>query len=488
MFIKKSAFFVMSLALLSSTSAFAQQAISDTAIDRATQSSSSYEDSPLQVRGQKGDMIDCPSVSYADLLSKPDNIDLNYCYAISKIKSGDYKSAVSTLERVLILAPYRYDVRMAYASALYKLGALNESKLELEKIKSRPLSDNSERAVDSFIAKIDKKQTTTRHAVTLSVGAHYDSNRNAAPENDTVLISGNPLLLTDDQNKEDDDIGIIGSVRYDIEHDFGALRQHTALASFTYYHDDQVTRDELDLGSFSASAGAKFDLGGAHLTALINHANLQLSKQKFFNSTGGNLRLDKSLHRGAYKAPIKLWGSLGYAHDEYGNISENSTLRERTGNRKEAKFGGSFFLAPKHNLTLEGAVTRKDAKVDFQAYHSYMGRIGHRWALNNGQYLLSNLNYGRRNYDGSDAFVTGDAGRDREEKPLSVNTNYIVPVAYALSKTDWMIEDIKAYQHPVFQNMNMSFMAEYFNQNSDISNYDYENIKGQFLVTKRIEF
>lgn len=486
----KKSLFTLSLAVgltLFNSSSFAQQAISDSAVDQAT-SSQSASVSDIQIKSNRGGSVYCPDVSFQDVMNKPNDVDLNHCYALSKVQQGDYKVAASTLERVLMIAPQRHDIRLTYSSVLYRLGAMDESKAQLEQIKALPLSNAQRARIDDYVSQIEDKQRTTRQTVTLGLGMHYDTNRNAAPENDTVLISGNPFVLTGDENLEDEDLGLIGSVGYRVEHDFGRMLEHTALASVSYYHDDQVNRDELDLGALNASVGAKFGLKHFDLTALANYANLQLSKEKFYQSTGGILRLDKVFHRGATRPAVKGWASVGYAFDDYGNISENSTLRERTGHRKDARIGASMWVAPRHRLSLEAAMTNKDARVDFQTYDYYFANLNHIWALNYGQFISTTVSYGEREYDASDAFVTGDSTIKREEEPFTLKSMYSVPVAYLVSKTNWEINGREAYKNMVFDKMNLSVGAEYFNQNSNISNYDYENVKARFLLTKRIEF
>jgi len=62
---------------------------------------------------------DCPPVSYADVLTKPDDTALIVCFARGQINNGNVTGAVATLERILLIAPDAANVRYLYAIALY---------------------------------------------------------------------------------------------------------------------------------------------------------------------------------------------------------------------------------------------------------------------------------------------------------------------------------------------------------------------------------
>lgn len=61
-------------------------------------------------------------MTFDQILKAPDDIQLNYCFAIQQITAKSYKSVLPTLERVLLLAPARNDVRFLYALVQYRLG------------------------------------------------------------------------------------------------------------------------------------------------------------------------------------------------------------------------------------------------------------------------------------------------------------------------------------------------------------------------------
>ena len=123
----------------------------------------------------------------------------------------------------------------------------------------------------------------------------------------------------------------------------------------------------------------------------------------------------------------------------------------------------------------------KEGRVNFQSYNNWNATVAHLWSLGGNQFLSSELSYGYRGYKGSDSFVTGNGDRDRDERPLRFRTTYTMPVARVIDFGD-------ISKSSLFNNFNLSVTGEYTYQNSNISNYDYDNLRGQVLLTKRYEF
>ena len=57
-------------------------------------------------------------IPFKQVLSAPDNVQLNIDYARQQIAAGDLKEAGATLERILLLNPTLYDVRVLYGLVL----------------------------------------------------------------------------------------------------------------------------------------------------------------------------------------------------------------------------------------------------------------------------------------------------------------------------------------------------------------------------------
>lgn len=428
----------------------------------------------------------CPPVTYAQILKAPDDERLNYCYIDQKIKQQDYKAALPALERLLALSPERDDIRLVYASTLKQLGMDDLAAAEINQVKENKAK--MEKA-NNHMRLSEKQKDRLRRAFTFALGMQYDSNRNAGPDSNSYLVNGNVFSNISAQSKEDDDFSYIGLGRYDIAYDVGEKLNHTIFANVTYYKNDQISRDELDLDSFTGDAGMRFQLNdGLWFSTIANYANMDLSKEKFYQSSGATLRLDHRHYPEGSKLPLDLWASTKWSYESYGNITENPTLRDRRGHKFQTELGSIMRASNKHAFTAKIGYTRANAKVNYQEYDFWNAELGHFWDLDKGKYLRTTIAYGQREYDASDPLVTGNSSRKREDKPLRFNMTYNVPVANILDASGLSFSDKKAADIPFFDKLDISFSGEYLHQDANITNYEYDNVRGQILITKRYEF
>ena len=95
-------------------------------------------------------------VTYQQILANPDDLKLNLEYARQAVASGRLQEAASALERLLLHRPNWDAVRLFYALVLYRLGNLDGSKRELEKLEGRGLSAKQEADRVKYLALINK--------------------------------------------------------------------------------------------------------------------------------------------------------------------------------------------------------------------------------------------------------------------------------------------------------------------------------------------
>lgn len=434
---------------------------------------------------------DCPNVSFAQILADPDNALLNGCYAIQQIERGDLQGAAATLERVLIVQPGQAEVRLLYAIVLYRLENLIEAEREFRAVQALPLRPDDARRIQGYLDRIAKRRQRTTHTVTVSLGGHYDSNRNAAPRGEEALVLGVPTDLTLEADRANDDTAVMGLVRYEIDHDLGQPREHRAIGSLTLFQDDQTERDELDLQSLLLNGGFVFDLpDGWSITPTGAYSAMTLSRERFYTSYGGAVRIDKRVRRPGRQAPLDLWVSLGKVRERFRNISENRSLADRDGTRVDALVGMGMWLAPAHRLSLEASQTYKEAQRRYQGYRFWKGAVRHTWLLGDGRFLASSASYGVRLYRAPDPLVTAAAApQRRREHPLRLRTTIGAPAGGLLDAMGYAVKgETTGAVRDFLDDVMVTATAEYLKQQSNIRNYDYDNLRGQFLVTKRYEF
>jgi tetratricopeptide (TPR) repeat protein len=434
---------------------------------------------------------DCPPVSYADILANPDNPALNACYAVQQVERGDLTGAAATLERVLLLRPAQADIRLLYAIVLYRLDTLEEAQAEFRAVQRLDLPPEDEARIARYLDRIEKQLQRTVQTVTVSFGGHYDTNRNAAPRGEEVEALGTTFPLNQESSRAEDDTAVIGSATYNVRHDLGMQRENYALGSFTYYQDEQTERDELDLQAVFADGGFAFDLPGAiTLTPKAHYSNMRLSREKFYTSYGATLRVDKQVRRPERAAPLDLWLEVGRTRESFRNVTENQTLIARDGMRTDGALGLGLWLSPRHRLSFEGSQSYKDAQQLHQSYRFWRARIRHSWYLSDGAFLDSTASYGVRLYRAPDTTVTGTAApRRRREHPLRLRMTYGMPAGVLVDRLGYQVRgEATGAVRDFLEDVTATATLEYLSQQSNIRNYEYDNLRAQMLLTKRFEF
>jgi len=433
---------------------------------------------------------DCPPVTYADVLRAPDDPTINICYAVAKIQSGDLPGAAATLERILILQPNQTEVRLLYALTLYRMEAYQDAAAAFEAVRATDLSPEDDARVAAYLARIDKQLQTTRHTVSVSLGGHYDTNRNAAPRGEESLVAGAVTPISAESSRVNDDTAVLGVVSYDIRHDLGLPRNHAALGSVTYYQDDQTERDELDLQAVFVEGGFEFDAAyGLTVTPMLRYSNMRLSREKFFTGMEGSVRVDAAVNEPGREAPIDLWAEVSHAREAFQNIDENRSLAERDGMRTELAAGLGYWLSPRHRLAATGLFGYKTAERRYLAHHVFSAGLDHTWLLGEGAFLLNHVSYAARLYQTPDSAVTGGSPQRRREHPLRLRVTYGAPAGLLLDRLGYQVKgEATGAVRDFLDDVTASVSAEYLKQQSNIRNYEYENLRGQVLLTKRYEF
>ena len=93
-------------------------------------------------------------VTFDEVLRDPDNVDLNYAYALTLIRQGDLLGALSTLERILLRNPNIPRVRLLYAIVLYRLNAVDEASRELDNVLKLQMDGGLRRELEYYRSEV----------------------------------------------------------------------------------------------------------------------------------------------------------------------------------------------------------------------------------------------------------------------------------------------------------------------------------------------
>jgi len=401
------------------------------------------------------------------VLKDPDNVELNYAFALTQIRQGDLLGALSTLERILLRNPNIPRVRLVYAVVLYRLNAVAEAERELDTVLKLQMDDGLRRELEYYRSQISRAKRKTKFTAIVRFGWNYDSNRNAAPITRALISSGARTALP--QEAESHSLETIA--RLDVEHDLGFQRRHKLIASATGLYDLSLRSDQFTLGAVDVRGGVALDLAPQELRIQPHFRWAHLEKDTVLQAYGGSVRFDWPTRQNLH---FFVQGSGEYQVFNATDRSDSSRLR--TGAEWRGGVGARWVIVPEHRVTLTATGIRKEARADFYDYTGAQVGLEHGWLLGRGMFLLTNVTWEGDWYDAADPNINGTK---REDNILRVRTVFGIPFA---TLTGW-----DTAPRP-WRDIGISVGFEYTRAFSNIDNYRYHNYRVMGALTKRFDF
>ncbi|MEM6972665.1 MAG: hypothetical protein AAF577_07650 [Pseudomonadota bacterium] len=145
---------------------------------------------------------------FAQLLERPDDLDLMFAYARVSIELRDYEAAIATLERMLVFRQDLDNVRLELAVAYFALGSYEIAKIYFEQVRaSDQLEPEDIARIDQFLSAIAARTERSAFSAVANIGITFASNANLAPTDSSVTIGGVPGFELASEDQEQSDFG-----------------------------------------------------------------------------------------------------------------------------------------------------------------------------------------------------------------------------------------------------------------------------------------
>lgn len=419
-------------------------------------------------------LLEGKDVTFEQVLADPDNVELNLRFAKTQIRKGDVKGAQGTLERILLIAPQRADVRLLYAIVLFRLDNMVEAQREIEAVMSQDMPSTLRRQLEGYLSRIKQRQKPTQFSLLLSLGFQYDWNRNGGPgsgELETIL--GRAPVGELSKRRRDHSIATFG--KFSVVHDLGFQALHKVFANVAYYRGDQLTFDDLTVDSISGQVGGIIDLNPVTVTSFFERRQLLLSNEPFINGTSGNVRVDYR-----YSAPVNFYARFRFESQRYYGIDESPTSHLRTGPEFQTAIGAGIILGADMRLNVEYMRGRKDARTEFQSYFTDQISVDHTWLLGGGSFLLSHFDWRLDNYDTFDPLVSFKTRRDSQFRGRLTLGAPIQTIVAPLGLEESLPQ--------IMDGVTLSVTGELYRATSNITNFQYWNRRVGVNISKRFDF
>lgn len=401
-------------------------------------------------------------VTYEQVMEHPDDISLNYRYALSQVRKGNLRSAAATLERILMVDPELPKVRLVYAVVLFRLDNLDDAERELQVLKPQKMPPKLRREIEDYLAQIHHRRRRTHLDILVGAGLDFDDNRNAAPASGQRLFFDTPITLNSNSTRKSDVAKtMLGSLA--LKHTLGYQAGHMLFLDYNYYRAEQTNQRIFNLQNHSADAGFTYR-GWADITPSFEFNHLLLTQTTYLRSRGGRLRIERKV--------IPRFGTFlesAYTRQEYNRTLVVVTGDERTGDKWEGTGGVNYVLTPTMGILASYTHINQGAAQKFDAYQRESFTLSHSWLLGKGQFLLSTAIINIDRYEQPELVVSKN---NRKDNTYRARATYGVPLGFA-SKS--------------LQNLIWLFTYEYYHADSSLLNYSYSNDKVSTLLTYKWE-
>jgi len=396
-------------------------------------------------------------VAYADVLSAPDDVALNFRFAKSQVRRGDLKGASTTLERILLMEPDLPRIRLFYAVVLYRLGNLHEAEREFQAVAALPLADPLRGEVEGYLSRIAREQRLHRYTTSLAVGAQHDTNRNASPSSRAMLFQDQVIPLAGSSLREPD-LSFISVFNAGVERDLATQEGDKLNASLSYYDAAQHDLEEFELQALTLDTGARFVTDWGTFTPQLSGSTVLLAHEKYIESAGVSLRLDRRASE-----HVALFANARFEYQDFKPVDSSPTADDRSGGVAQLDLGADWPLGPSQRLAVQLGGTSKHARENYYAYTGGAALLSHTWLLGSGQFLLSTAVARYDTYREEQEFVSH---RKRRDAGLRGQLLYGVPLELVVGR--WL--ELRALQGVV-----VTLRVEHSATESNLRNYEYAN-------------
>lgn len=402
-------------------------------------------------------------VAYEEVLADPDNVDLNFRYALTLVRRGNLRGAAATLERVLMVRNDFHKARLFYAVVLFRLDNLDDSERELAVLKAQPIPADLRAELDQYTREIRKRRRRTSGSAQVGAGFDFDENRNAAPATGIRFVNNARTIVNRDGSRRNDTAKTM-LASLNLARDLGFQQGHRAFASLTYFRAEQTHLRHLNIQNHGARAGLALNFRWLKLTPSYDFNHLRLSQATYLRSHEAKLEIEKPAKRHTLK------GDVSFARLDHSNTQIVIAGQERSGERLSGGAVVEVVVTPGVRMDLGYHHARTETARRFNSFNRDSFTLGHSWLLGKGQFLLSGLTYQLDGYDLPEPAVHFSRRRD---ETLRLRSSYGLPLTVLARFLKGSL---------------LTLTYEYFHSSSNLPNYAYSNNKLSSLFTYRFDF
>lgn len=414
-------------------------------------------------------------VRFEEILEQPDNLQLNLLYAKQQESIGKYKNVIATLERLNLLYPNNYDIKLYLLTILIRNDS-NARALELfdDLSKDPNLNNDIKSYIENLIKeyqtrtlntqKSDKKKTYL--TVDLSLAQTDHSNLAGISDSGTFFISNNISSYASNEIKHDQTNN--QGINVTLSHELSNTSSLVARAGISNTTQDKGRTEENDLVSSSLIYNKRFEKNVVSPYLVYSSPNYRTQNDAHTFVAGINHRYDLN-----QKTNLNL--ATSFARNNFNNTSTFTTANVKNNNTY------SFNLGLDRNLNESNIVNSKvffsqvDAATNYNSYDGQGVSISYVHVFPFGA-LRFEQSLEHYDYLAADSFYNSTIIRQDNLIKTSIGLNGQFKQIPILRKLD--------------QNDSIFYYFNYIKSDTDSNLLNYDSVKETFTMglTKRFNF
>lgn len=387
--------------------------------------------------------------------------EASFDFAKVAVSSGDSRGAIAAFERILRLNPTLANIELELGVLYLRSGNAELGRYHIRKsLQAANMPAVVRRRAEGYLATAAVE--SSRHAVRFdaSVSARYDSNANAGPASDVVLLGGTPVLLGSGLATEDASAEALAALTHDYSMAGNASLESRVLVFASKY--DELNNLDLSLGTLET--GPLFRLGDAtaptFVRPFISGGYYLLDGDEYFTSYGAGFEARKFTQGSTVLSLRAQYEEQDFKDQPARFVSDRSGGYLQVNASVARQFGTHV------QLVAELLAETADADANYQRYDRYGGGLGITWFSSPGS-------RGR--------WSIGLTGRVREARYDSPDPQ-IDPLH---EREDTRIDARLTLNVPLNRSLALTVSGIYADNDSNLPNYSYDNTGGSVGLNVR---
>jgi hypothetical protein len=387
------------------------------------------------------------------MLADLGNPEASFDFARAAVAAGDQRGAIAAFERILRLNPSLANIELELGVLYLRSGNADLGRYHIGKaLQANNVPAVVRRRAESYLASAPVEASRHSLRVGASLNARYDSNANAGPTSDVVLLGGTPVLIGGGQKTHDTSAEALFSLTHDYALSTGgnaALESRLLLFSNKYQD-----LDSLDLTLANLEVGPLMRFGAAtapaYVRPFVSGGYYLLDGDSYFHSFGGGLELRK------FFVTQSVLSLRAQYDDQQFEDQPTRFVSDRSGGYYQASV--SFAQQVGSHVQILGELLGESASThgNYQSYDRYGGGLSFTWFSTPGA---------------AGPWSISLSGRVREARYDEPDPQ-IDPLH---RRKDTRVDARLSLDVPLTRNLALSIAGNYADNDSNLPNYKYDN-------------